>query len=274
MHLFSLRKSDVPLRNGKLSAECSETPHRSENPSLTSQKSCQDSHLHFCNTVITGLWRSICTYEIHCNAFVLFGEGSNATEEPALASCFKTRQNPLKYVRSYWTRTNSKDVATISEQINKSNKWGAQCYQFPEPMMATLCAFIPATSAILGLLSAKSRACQSLTGRSSCTDHMTSFYIASTRSMVYPYLPAPWTPSKWMSLLSLEGHVLPRRTSTKPLTEVHSLGRWKQSKAWIGPLLCMEQGQRHAYMRIVEYSPVVYCTWSLLHKVSCVSSCY
>ena len=26
MQLFSLRKSDVPLRNGKLSAECSEPP--------------------------------------------------------------------------------------------------------------------------------------------------------------------------------------------------------------------------------------------------------
>ena len=36
MHLFSLRESDFPLRrNGKLSAECSDTPlpHRSKTPS-------------------------------------------------------------------------------------------------------------------------------------------------------------------------------------------------------------------------------------------------
>ena len=35
MHLFSLTKSDVTSKNGELSSECSETPHRSETPSLT-----------------------------------------------------------------------------------------------------------------------------------------------------------------------------------------------------------------------------------------------
>ena len=34
MRLFSLRKSDVSLRNGKLSKEYSETPHCSETPFL------------------------------------------------------------------------------------------------------------------------------------------------------------------------------------------------------------------------------------------------
>ena len=77
----------------------------------------------------------------------------------------KQSQTPLKYTRSYWTSTNSKDVATISKQLYKSNEWGAQGYQFPEPMMATLCDFIPAPSAILDLLPVKSRVCQSLTWR-------------------------------------------------------------------------------------------------------------
>ena len=41
MQLFSLRKSDVPLRNSKLSAECLETPTLLRTPSPTLVLFCQ-----------------------------------------------------------------------------------------------------------------------------------------------------------------------------------------------------------------------------------------
>ena len=75
-NMSGLRLIHDPIRTEKLSGQSSALP--------------QNSHT-------TGLWRSTCTHEIHCNAFVLFGEGSQAAIQRNLPWLHVSRPDRLRW---------------------------------------------------------------------------------------------------------------------------------------------------------------------------------